>query len=187
MSAWSGAGRGVYLTHFGNRILVTFGGEVIDIGSGDSAGGIIVDAANNNWTFLTDVTPLYARHVPPNFMARRHDEIAFSHALDNQWWILADENSTERAAWKWRSKEFLLPSPTNFGAMQLFGSGSVTLTVFTDGAARYTTTVTATKQGAIIRLPAGFLIENWSFQFEGTSGELVKCHIATTIGELKGA
>jgi len=59
------------------------------------------------------------------------------------------------ATYSWQSKDFIVDRPTNFGALQLIlGSpGSVTLTVYADGVATTTTTISAS---GVYRLTSGF-------------------------------
>lgn len=74
----------------------------------------------------------------------------------------------DSASYIWQSKDFIVDRPTNFGALQLIlgGSGTVTYTVYADGVARSTGTVTAS---GIVRLTSGFRARRWSVKLEGTA------------------
>lgn len=74
----------------------------------------------------------------------------------------------DSGSYVWHSKDFIVDRPTNFGALQLIlgGSGTVTYTVYADGVARSTGTVTAS---GIVRLTSGFRARRWSVKLEGTA------------------
>lgn len=89
-----------------------------------------------------------------------------------------------RASMTWRSKDFILPKPTNFGSMQLIGSGTLTLTVYADGVSRYSAAVSINNTGTtVVRLPSGFLARRWSFSLSG-SGEVREAYLSNAISEL---
>lgn len=90
-----------------------------------------------------------------------------------------------RESMTWWSKDFILPRPTNFGVMQLIGSGLLTLTIYADGSVKHTEAVTLDDTGATpVRLPSGFMARRWSFSFAG-DGEVREVYLATSISELK--
>jgi hypothetical protein len=82
----------------------------------------------------------------------------------------------------WKSKPWLAPRPTNFGAAQVFAPAyPVTLKVYADGTLKHTQTVASS---APFRLPAGFLADKWEFE---ATGEVTSIAMASTMGELRGA
>ena len=92
-------------------------------------------------------------------------------------------------AFTWWSKDFVQVKPTNFGAVQVVGTGgSITLSSFVDGVLKYTMTFALADTGLTIkRLPAGFLGRKWSFKVVGSAGvEIQEMTVATSITELQG-
>lgn len=74
-------------------------------------------------------------------------------------------------AMRWRSKEFRLPFPINYGAMRveperraLTGGETVSIKVYADGVLIHTETA----YGTATRLPDGVLSDSWEVQIEGT-------------------
>jgi hypothetical protein len=95
-------------------------------------------------------------------------------------------SSLTRGSFTWRSKDFVTPAPTCFGALQLVGSGTLTVQVLTDGAVRHTQSVTLSDTGmTVLRLPSGFKARRWALQFSGT-GEVKEAYLASTPSELRG-
>ena len=87
-----------------------------------------------------------------------------------------------------------MPHPTNFGVLQVFGTGQIKIVVRADDATVFDTTVSlgqSDRYGRLIRLPAGFRGVRWSVAFgglgtyEGLQPEISKAFLATTIEELK--
>lgn len=83
---------------------------------------------------------------------------------------------------RWRSKEFVLPKPKNFGAaLAVVEPGaSFTIRVYTDGTLRHAKSVSST---TYFRLPSGFKSTRWQIEVEGT-GTLRELYIAETMNEL---
>ncbi len=115
------------------------------------------------------------------------------------------EGAGTNLTYTWRSKKFVLPSPTNFTcAMVIADTYPVTLNVYTEleSAAQATAlvakfpTVWVVESGArvkyvatvagpgLVRLPSGFLSKIWEFEVIGTS-TVQQIHIATSVSELK--
>jgi hypothetical protein len=93
---------------------------------------------------------------------------------------------TARRSYTWRSKDIHLPKPTNLGALQVKGTGKVSITVYADGTALPTQVVTATLNGTTVRLPSGFLSVIWSVKAEDyDTSEVMEINLANTISELK--
>jgi len=117
-------------------------------------------------------------------------QAAFVHPLADALYVAAGSAVYEfcagaaRNPFTWRSKDFILPKPTNLGVAQLVGDGSVTLEVYADDNLRFTQEVTLVDTGALVRLPAGFLARSWSFGLAG-AGEVREMYAATTIPELQ--
>lgn len=72
---------------------------------------------------------------------------------------------------RWKSKEFRLPHPINYGAMRLeaerralVGGESVSIKVYADGVLIHTEIT----YGTATRLPSGVLSDSWEVQIEGT-------------------
>jgi hypothetical protein len=77
--------------------------------------------------------------------------------------------------WTWRSRDVIVPRPTNFGCLAMIGTGSVTYTVRADGATVVTETVAIDADGnSVFRLPAGFLARRWSVELAGAAASEVR-------------
>lgn len=88
-------------------------------------------------------------------------------------------------AFIWRSKDFVLPKQTNFGVIQMFGSGTASVLVIADGATKITIAATLAEDGVIYRLPADFLARTWSVRIEGAAGcDVREVILATSVPEL---
>ena len=82
----------------------------------------------------------------------------------------------------WKSKQFRLDYPHNFGFGQVNAyQYPVTFKVYADGVLRAAKVVQNNNQ---FRLPSGFRAYEWSFQLEGT-GEVIEVAIADSTEELK--
>lgn len=170
----------IELATFGHRLLAYFPGK---------AAGYVFDTEDGNWT-RTDTRMDCAVHLPANSFVYTFDQIAFANGdvVDPFWSIYAASNTGSTMPFTWHSKRFTMPKPTNFGVVQLFGSGTCVVDVFVDGALSYTTpTLTLSTSGVIARLPSGFLSAKWSFRVNGEADTTVtRLNIATTIRELQG-
>lgn len=80
----------------------------------------------------------------------------------------------------WHSKDFIIPKPVNFGAVQMIGAGVVTLTIYADGAVKHTEKVALNSTDRVVkRLPSGFKARRWSFKLELLAGaRLDEMHVA---------
>jgi hypothetical protein len=96
-------------------------------------------------------------------------------------------NAGSRVGFVWRSKDFILPQPISFGAVQVIGSGSVDLTFYRDGAQFHTQAVTMSDTGmAVFRLPAG-RYRRFSVKVEGAAGaEVTELNVAISPSEFSG-
>jgi hypothetical protein len=84
----------------------------------------------------------------------------------------------------WKSKQFRLDYPTNFGFAQVNAyQYPVTLKVYADGVMKSAKVVYDNNQ---FRLPSGFRAYEWAFQVEGT-GEVIEVTIAQSTDEMKSA
>lgn len=94
---------------------------------------------------------------------------------------------TQRNGFVWYSKEFLTPSPVNFGCVQLRGTGSAKIDVYADGALKFTSpTSILSSEGLMLRLPAGFRASRWSFKITGSANtEIWRIAVATSPVELQ--
>jgi hypothetical protein len=128
---------------------------------------------------LTNLSePIYAAFVHP---------LADALYVSNGNSIYEFRAGNTRKSLAWWSKDFIVPKPTNFGAMQLIGSGSLTLEVYADGTMTHTQAVSLDDRGfAIVRLPSGFLARRWSFKFTG-SAEISEAYLANSVTELQNA
>jgi hypothetical protein len=102
--------------------------------------------------------------------------------------IYAFKAGSGRLAFTHWGKDFILPRQENLGAVQLIGTGSVTITVYADGEQVHQATISIGQSGAsIIRLPSGFRARRWSFKVDGAANSQVfELNIVTSPGELKG-
>lgn len=90
-------------------------------------------------------------------------------------------------AFSWKSKEFTLPRPINYGFAQMVGSGTISLEVIADGVSKHTRSITLPAYGSVeFRLPSGFLARSWELVVTGSAGaELEELSIAQIAEELK--
>jgi hypothetical protein len=111
-------------------------------------------------------------NVPPGAFGQVTDNLVFYSGSGNWKGFAADQTSA--LAWTHHSKDFIVPKPINFGAYQLFGTGTVTLKSYADDVLTHTVTVTLSDSGTIGRFPSGFLAAKWSFRFEATANTVLK-------------
>ena len=83
----------------------------------------------------------------------------------------------------WQSRDVILPKPINFGAGHFIGSGSFTLSFYSDGQIRYSQSVTGDR---FFRMPAGFKARRFSVRITGT-GTVKELYVAETMTELARA
>ena len=89
-----------------------------------------------------------------------------------------------QVAYQWRSKEFTLPSPSNFGAVKVVADGAATLTFYGDNALIHTVSITSSGlKEHLLRLPSGMRYCRFSFAIAGTA-RVQEVHIATTMREI---
>jgi len=81
----------------------------------------------------------------------------------------------------WISKEFTLDRPTNLGALQVIGNGSVQVTVIADEV--YLPTITFATGKGTARLPSGFKARRYQIKLEG-SGSVQEVLLAPTMEAL---
>jgi hypothetical protein len=82
----------------------------------------------------------------------------------------------------WKSKDFEMPRPINFGwAQVLVETGSLTIKFYADGVLKHTKTVSDDKA---FRLPSGFEAKYWQFELSGT-GSARGINVAQTMAELQ--
>lgn len=184
----SANGGKIKLVNYGHRVLAYFGGSIVTLDWG-TVGGMMLDVSRPNWTFV-DVAPKFAMHVPANSFGESADHLAFATSTE---WKLAF-NSPTSAEWNWWSKDFVLDHPTNFGALQIFGTGNIRYLIKADDMTPLSVDVSlgaAGKLGVIFRLPSGFRAVRWSVAFVGLSAyaglqpQISKAFLATTVEELK--
>lgn len=88
--------------------------------------------------------------------------------------------------WVYQSKDFILQRPTNYGAAQLFGDGTLLLQVYADGVLRHSVSVQLSRAGSVVRLPSGFRAARWSFAFSSVGvTTLSECVVAVSVRELR--
>ena len=91
------------------------------------------------------------------------------------------------ATYTWKSKKFVLPTPMNFGALQVHGDyssgGSVSVSLIADGTTVYTVAVSSEQP---VRLPATARAYNWEILLTG-SIPIRSVAIANTMADIKGA
>lgn len=94
--------------------------------------------------------------------------------------------SGEPGTARWWSKEFTLPKPASFGAIEICGSGQIIVSIQGDGVSQ-SVTVNATARGAMVRLQAGWKAQRWMFMLTVPStGYVTSVRIAETPQELAG-
>jgi hypothetical protein len=113
------------------------------------------------------------------YLHEKTGEFYITRALDSgiyQW----DEGDAQD--YVWRSKEYLLPMPANFGFLQIVAeSYPVTATLYADGTK--VGDFTAQSERAV-RLPGGFRARVWEAEITGTS-RVLSVHVAQSGTELK--
>lgn len=144
----------------------------------DGTPGFLVrfEEENSSLTRLTD--PIYAAFVHPTADALY---VASTSA------VFQFKGSPTTKPFVWWSKDFILPKPGNFGAIQLVGTGTVTVDVYADGVLKQTVPMTLSETGdAISRLISGFLSRRWSFKITGTANTALTIgHVVTSLAELQ--
>ena len=81
----------------------------------------------------------------------------------------------------WTSKEFISPVPVNFGAIQVVGTGNITVTVYADGAL---IAFPSFSGSGVKRLPDGFKARKWQLAVD-TTGTVAEIHLARTMKALR--
>ncbi len=81
----------------------------------------------------------------------------------------------------WTSKEHMAPSPTNFGALKVWGRDlNAVLELTADGIVRASIPITSSRP---MRLPSGYKAERWQYRIRG-HGTIERVQIATRLAEL---
>lgn len=92
-----------------------------------------------------------------------------------------DTDSTNTVSYTWRSKPYLVPRQTNFGAVQILADTyPVSFTLVVDGEDKYSSSV---GDENAVRLPSGYLSRSHAIQITGT-GEVHEIVLASTLEEL---
>lgn len=135
-----------------------------------------LDETAASFTRLSE--PIYAAVVHP-------DADALYVAVGNTAHEFKGDSTTH--PFVWHSKDFVVTKPLNYGALQLVGSGAVTVKVYADGDLKITTTETVASNGdTVLRLPSGFLARKWSVRLEGATGaEIHELNLVGSMSELK--
>lgn len=116
-----------------------------------------------------------------------HATAAFNDALTDTLYLVVNNdivkfNYGTALTYTWKSKNFLMQQPQNFGAGQVISkSYPITFKFYADGALKHTQTVGSV---APFRLPSGFLSTEFEFQVEGT-GEVEQVSLASSMSELR--
>lgn len=138
--------------------------------NGTTQGGLIFYPAENDLSYID----LYASAA---YVDKQLNALYLAVAGRLVKWDYGTDNLT----YTWRSKQYVMPAPINFGAAQVDAdSYPVTLNVYADGVQRFSTEV---RNGFSFRLPAGFLAKNWEFELIG-SGNVEQLQIAESISGL---
>jgi len=74
---------------------------------------------------------------------------------------------------QWQSKQFTIPTPVNFGCMEVAGSGLIPYQINADGNLVASGVIAPTARGAMIRLPAGFKAQRWDVTLTVSAGGYV--------------
>jgi hypothetical protein len=181
------------LVAYGHRALIYLDdpewrdNELLGAEDGPPMGGLIFDTADNAWSYFTG--PInYAFQVPAGSFGVHPDVLAFSPPGETAWWVFAGEQGQTRN-WIWHSKDFVLKKPVNLGAIQIFGTGVVTVEVFADAVLRHTRSIELSTSGVVIRLPSGFLATTWSFKMTASANltEVTEFNAAVSVREFQGA
>jgi hypothetical protein len=167
------------LVAYGHRALIYFQNS-------PSWGGLVYDTADNAWSYFTGKID-YAFPVPPGAWGNYADELACSVPGTATWMLFgATANATRNFVW-W-SKDFIKHKPMSYGAVQIFGSGTVQLAVYADDALKHTVSITLATSGVVVRLPSGFLAAKWSFKLTAQSSltEVTEFNVAVSPREFQG-
>ena len=141
----------------------------------DGAPGFLVRFDETDTSFTRTTDPIMAATVHP--VADALYVVAGA--------VYEFKGSSSRKAFTWRSKDFILPKPMNFGAVQVAGDGSVTVKVYADGVVRATKTLTLSGDNfSVFRLPIGYLARRWSVEIAGAADATVtEVHVAVSPSE----
>jgi hypothetical protein len=94
-----------------------------------------------------------------------------------------DSDANNKLTYDWKSKEFVVPTPTSFGACQVYAEAfPVTVKVYADGSLIHTEAVASQIP---FRLPGGVLADKWHIEVLGIN-EVNSVLMANTMTELKG-
>lgn len=142
----------------------------------DGTPGFLLRFEEENPSLTTMSEAIYASYLHP---------IADALYVSNGNSVFEFRGANTRKSLVWHSKDFITPKPTNFGAVQLVGSGSLTLTVYADGAQVTSQAVAMTDTGrVIVRLPSGFMARRWSLKVQGAA-EINEMYLSNSVAELQ--
>ena len=112
-----------------------------------------------------------------------HADAVFRDRMSDQLYIVdhRTEPSGETALWK--SKNFILPTPSNFSALRVLGEGTCTVRVLADGVERFNSTI---ETGEIYRLPGGFLAQEWALEVSNLT-QVDQIDMSTALTEMHSA
>jgi len=121
-----------------------------------------------------------------------HDIMAvggYLHEKTGKLYLTKDNDSTvyewdagSAIAYTWRSREYQLPLPGNFGLVQVVAEAyPVTVTVYADGEQKAQYSVGSARA---LRLPGGFRARTWELSLEGTN-RVLSAHLAQSAQELQ--
>lgn len=146
------------------------------IGFTEAFGGFVIrfDEAEGSYTQCLQLNGI------AGFMLPQTDSLYF--AVDKALYQYAGGAGFQ--TFTWISKEFTLPAPTNLGALQVLGNGSVDVTVIADEV--YLPTINFPTGRGTARLPDGFKARRYQVKLEG-SGSVQEVTIAPTMGALNRA
>ena len=102
--------------------------------------------------------------------------------------IVEFKGSAVRSDFVWHSKDFISNKPINYGAIQLVGTGVVTVDCYAEGSLYYTKSgVSLTDTGiTVFRLPSGKLARRWSFKITGgATAEVYEYNVAVSVREFQ--
>ena len=136
---------------------------------------------------MDEATPSFTKLSDPIYSATVHPQ-ADALYLGMGSTIYEFKSGSNRLSWSHWGKDYILAKQENLGAVQLVGGGSVTMTVYADGAQVFQTLVNMDQTGStVVRLPSGFRARRWSFKLDGQTNSFVyEMNVVTSPAELQG-
>jgi hypothetical protein len=184
----------VRLTPIGNKLIMWARQATAGV---PPFGGYVLDFVTRSWAKVSQDFTQLLRLPPGTFGATgpATDALGYTSTGGTVGWKLYAHDAGNRRKWKWDSKDYSFARPMNFQMAQLFGTGTVRLSVWTDGVRRNFKTanyvdIVLSDNGVTQFLPSGFLSSRWKLEFEDVSptgsAVLNRLAVVESVKELSG-